>query len=87
MANTGTFYGVVKIGVHIIEGQIVDKKLKITLVKSYIGRPQKQRQILRGMGLEKLNRTVLLEDTPEIRGMINKVSHLVFMEEFKGNKA
>jgi large subunit ribosomal protein L30 len=56
-------------------------------VKSYIGRPEKQRQILRGMGLEKLNRTVLLEDTPEIRGMINKVSHLVFMEEFKGNKA
>ena len=65
----------------------MDKKLKITLVKSYIGRPQKQRQILRGMGLGKLNRTVLLEDTPEIRGMINKVSHLVFMEEFKGNKA
>jgi len=65
----------------------VDKKLKITLVKSYIGRPQKQRQILRGMGLEKLNRTVLLKDTPEIRGMINKVSHLVSMEEFEGNKA
>lgn len=65
----------------------MNKKLKITLVKSYIGRPQKQRQILRGMGLGKLNRTVLLEDTPEIRGMINKVSHLVFMEEFKGSKA
>ena len=65
----------------------MDKKLKITLVKSYIGRPQKQRQILRGMGLEKLNRTVLLKDTPEIRGMINKVSHLVSMEEFEGNKA
>jgi large subunit ribosomal protein L30 len=65
----------------------VDKKLKITLVKSYIGRPQKQRQILRGMGLGKLNRTVLLEDTPEIRGMINKVNHLVFMEEFRGNKS
>jgi large subunit ribosomal protein L30 len=65
----------------------VDKKLKITLVKSYIGRPQKQRQILRGMGLGKLNRTVLLEDTPEIRGMINKVNHLVFMEEFRGSKS
>jgi len=65
----------------------VDKKLKITLVKSYIGRPEKQRKILRGMGLEKLNRTVLLDDTPEIRGMINKVSHLVFMEEFEGSKA
>ena len=64
----------------------MDKKLKITMVKSYIGRPQKQRQILRGMGLGKLNKTVLLEDTPEIRGMINKVSHLVLMEELKGNK-
>ncbi|MGA3208102.1 MAG: 50S ribosomal protein L30 [Syntrophales bacterium] len=64
----------------------MDKKLKITMVKSYIGRPEKQRQILRGMGLWKLNKTVLLEDTPEIRGMINKVSHLVLMEELKGNK-
>jgi len=65
----------------------VGKKLKITMVKSYIGRPQKQRQILRGMGLGKLNKTVLLEDTPEIRGMIKKVSHLVSMEELKGNEA
>jgi len=64
----------------------VEKKLKITLVKSYIGRPQKQRQVLRGMGLGKLNRTVMLKDTPEIRGMINKVSHLVLMEELEGNK-
>jgi large subunit ribosomal protein L30 len=62
----------------------VEKKLKITLVKSYIGRPQKQRQVLRGMGLGKLNRTVLLKDTPEIRGMVGKVSHLVFMEEVEG---
>jgi large subunit ribosomal protein L30 len=64
----------------------VEKKLKITLIKSYIGRPQKQREILRGMGLEKLNKTVMLKDTPEIRGMVNKVSHLVFMEEIKGDK-
>lgn len=60
------------------------KKLKITQIRSYIGRPQKQRQILRGMGLGKLNKTVMLEDTPEIRGMINKVTHLVCMEELKG---
>jgi large subunit ribosomal protein L30 len=59
----------------------VDNKIKITRVKSYIGRPQKQRQILRGMGLGKLNKTVLLDDTPEIRGMIRKVSHLLFVEE------
>jgi len=64
----------------------VEKKLKITQVKSYIGRPQKQRQVLRGMGLGKLNRTVLLKDTPEIRGMVSKVSHLVFMEEVEGIK-
>ena len=63
----------------------MEKKLKITLVKSYIGRPQKQRKVLRGMGLEKLNRTVLLNDTPEIRGMVKKVSHLVSIEELEGN--
>ena len=59
------------------------KKLKITLVKSYIGRPEKHRKILRGMGLQKLNRTVLLKDTPEIRGMINKVSHLLSVVEIE----
>jgi large subunit ribosomal protein L30 len=55
----------------------VGKQLKITLVKSYIGRPEAQRRVLRGMGLGKVNRTVLLNDTPEIRGMIRKVVHLV----------
>ncbi len=64
----------------------MEKKLKITLIKSYIGRPQKQREILRGMGLGKLNKTVMLKDTPAIRGMVSKVSHLVFMEELKGDK-
>lgn len=68
-----------------IERQTVEKKLKITLVKSYIGSPEKQRQVLRGMGLRKLNRAVLLKDTPEIRGMVRKVSHLVSMEELEGN--
>lgn len=57
------------------------QKLRITLVKSFIGRPEKQRKILKGMGLTRMNREVLLEDTPEIRGMVNKVSHLVAMEE------
>ena len=56
-------------------------KLKITLIKSMIGRPEKHRKVLRGMGLTKLNRTVLLEDTPAIRGMVNTVSHLVKAEE------
>jgi large subunit ribosomal protein L30 len=53
------------------------KKLKITLVKSFIGRPEAQRRVLRGMGLGKVNRTVVLNDTPEIRGMVRKVEHLV----------
>ena len=55
--------------------------VKITLVKSMIGKPEKHRRVLRGMGLTKLNRTVALQDTPEIRGMIQIVSHLVKTEE------
>lgn len=55
--------------------------LKITLVKSMIGRPDKHRKILRGMGLTKVNRTVELQNTPAIRGMVAKVSHLVVAEE------
>ena len=56
-------------------------RLKITLVKSMIGRPEKHRRVLRAMGLTKLHRTVDLEDTPSVRGMVNKVSHLVKAEE------
>jgi large subunit ribosomal protein L30 len=55
--------------------------VKVTLVRSMIGRPEQQRRVLRGMGLTRLNKTVELKDTPEIRGMINKVSHLVSTEE------
>jgi len=55
--------------------------VKVTLVKSMIGRPEKHRKVILGMGLTKVNRTVELEDTPSIRGMINKVSHLVTAEE------
>jgi large subunit ribosomal protein L30 len=61
----------------------VGKTLKITKVKSEIGRPEKQRKVLRGMGLNKLNKTVTLADTPQVRGMINKVIHLVSVEESK----
>ena len=55
--------------------------LKITLVKSMIGRPEKHRKVLRGMGLTKINRTVELKDTPSTRGMVHAVSHLVKVEE------
>jgi large subunit ribosomal protein L30 len=61
----------------------VGKMLKIKMVKSVITRPEKQRKIIRGLGLKKLNSTVTLVDTPEIRGMINKVIHLVSVEESK----
>jgi len=62
----------------------VRNKLKITLVKSSIGRPAPQRKVLAGMGLGRLNRSVFLDDTPEIRGMVKKVCHLVATEEVKG---
>lgn len=55
--------------------------VKVTLVKSMIGRPEKHRKVLRGMGLTRIGRTVELEDTPAIRGMIFKVSHLVKVKE------
>jgi large subunit ribosomal protein L30 len=55
--------------------------LKITLIKSMIGKPEKQRQVLRGMGLTRLNKTVELADTPATRGMIRHVCHLVKAEE------
>ncbi|MGD8980402.1 MAG: 50S ribosomal protein L30 [Desulfobacterales bacterium] len=59
----------------------MSEMLKITLVKSMIGRPEKHRKVLRGMGLTKINRTVELKDTPSIRGMVHAVSHLVKVEE------
>ena len=55
--------------------------LKITLVKSMIGRPEKHRKVLLGMGLTKLNKVVELQDTPSVRGMAKRVSHLVSVEE------
>jgi len=58
-----------------------DKKIKVTLVKSVIGTKQSHRATVRGLGLRRLNHTVELADTPEVRGMINKVHHLVKVEE------
>jgi large subunit ribosomal protein L30 len=57
------------------------KKLKITLVKSSIARPGKHKVVLAGLGLRKLNHSVIRVDSPQMRGMINKVSHLVKVEE------
>ena len=54
-----------------------ERKIMITLKRSGIGKPQRQRDTLRGMGLTKLHKTVVLKDTPAIRGMVAKVIHLV----------
>ena len=57
-----------------------DKKIKVTLVKSVIGTKQDHRATVRGLGLRKLNSTAVLEDTPAVRGMIQKVQYLVKVE-------
>ncbi len=56
-------------------------KIKVTLVKSGIGYNKRIRQTLRGLGLTKLHKTVELENTPSVRGMIKKVSFLVKLGE------
>ncbi len=57
--------------------------VKVTQVGSPVGRPKDQRATLIGLGLNKMHRTRVLEDTPAVRGMINKVSHLVRVIEEK----
>lgn len=59
------------------------KKLKITLVKSPIDRPERQKLTVRALGLNKTNSTKEVEATPQILGMIRKVTHLVKVEEMK----
>ena len=55
--------------------------LKITLKRSYIGIPEKQRRVLRSLGLRKIGTTVTKPDGPVFRGMVHKVSHLVEVTE------
>jgi large subunit ribosomal protein L30 len=57
------------------------KSIRITLVKSPIGYSERQKRTVRALGLRRVNQTVEQNDAPEIRGMINKVSHLVRVEE------
>ncbi|GMQ78239.1 MAG: 50S ribosomal protein L30 [Anaerolineae bacterium] len=57
------------------------RKLRITYRKSTIGYNKKQRATIHALGLRKLHQTVEHSDSPEIRGMINRVSHLVMVEE------
>ncbi|MFC6648392.1 50S ribosomal protein L30 [Paenibacillus rhizoplanae] len=59
-------------------------KLQITLVRSVIGRPETQRVTVKTLGLRKTNSSVVHNDTPAIRGMINKVGHLLSVTEIEG---
>ncbi|WP_028309895.1 50S ribosomal protein L30 [Derxia gummosa] len=56
------------------------KKIKVTLVRSVIGTRESHRATVRGLGLKRLNSSRELVDTPEVRGMINKVSYLLKVE-------
>jgi large subunit ribosomal protein L30 len=57
------------------------KELKITQIKSVIGYDRKQRSTIETLGIKKLNQSVVCKDTPQIRGMIQKVKHLLLVEE------
>ena len=56
------------------------KKVRVTLVRGVIGTRESHRATVRGLGLRRINHTVELEDTPSVRGMINKVSYLLKCE-------
>jgi large subunit ribosomal protein L30 len=56
-------------------------KLKVTQIRSAIGRNHKQRETLRGLGLRRMNQSVVVDNAPAFRGMIKKVIHLVHVEE------
>lgn len=60
---------------------MADRKLRITQVKSAIGRKEVQKRTLEALGLKKLHQTVVHRDNPQIRGMINRVVHLLEVEE------
>ena len=62
---------------------MANQTIRVTQIRSPIGRKSDQRQTLIGLGLNKLHRQRELEDTPSVRGMINKVRHLVQVEEAK----
>lgn len=59
----------------------MSKQIQITLKRSTIGRPEIQRRTVQSLGLRRLHQTVVKEDNPAIRGMINQVKHLVEVKE------
>ncbi len=60
---------------------MANKTIKVTQIASTIGKPKDQKATLVGLGLNKMHKTAVLEDTPSVRGMIRKVQHLVKVEE------
>lgn len=60
---------------------MANKELKVTLVKSIIGRLKSHQACVRGLGLRRMHHTVTVIDTPENRGMINRVSYMLSVEE------
>jgi large subunit ribosomal protein L30 len=66
-----------------VEKKAAMKHLRIKLVRSVIGRPQKQREVVKGLGLRRINSEVIREDRPETRGMIRKIPHLIEVEELE----
>ena len=62
------------------------KTLKVRMTQSWISQPEIQRQTLRGLGLFKMHRVKILNDTPAIRGMIDSIRHLVTVTEYDGPK-
>jgi large subunit ribosomal protein L30 len=62
----------------------MSKKIKVTQTKSIIGTLDAQKKTIRALGLRKINRSVIHEDTPCIRGMVNTVKHLVKIEDIVG---
>ena len=57
------------------------KQISVTLVRSSAGALPRHRECIRGLGLKKINHTVVLEDTPSVRGMVNKVEYMVRVEQ------
>ena len=57
------------------------QKLKITLIRSIISRPENQRAVVKALGLHKMHQTVVHDNSPQIAGMVRKVSHLLAVEE------
>lgn len=57
--------------------EVTQKTFRVKLVRSGIGRPQRQRETLKGLGLTRMHKVMTLKDTDAIRGMVNKVGHLV----------